>query len=67
MKKTTLLVVLAGILAGCASYKTKYVNEDIIDNVNPAKYPVHSVILLGNLEGKHGFDLGQLLSIQSSL
>ena len=67
MKKTTLLVVLAGILAGCASYKTKYVNEDIIDNVNPAKSPVHSVILLGNLEGKQGFDMGEILSTQSAL
>lgn len=67
MKKTTLLVILAAILAGCASYQTKYADEHMVTDTISVKSPKHSLILLGNLEGSQGFDMGEILSAQNAL
>ncbi|MEM9361425.1 MAG: phosphoesterase [Bacteroidota bacterium] len=67
MKKTTLLVIIASILVGCASYKTKYKDEPVKDDMVPLKSPQHSLIVLGNLEGQQGFDMGEILSAQEIL
>ena len=67
MKKITLLGITGCFLFGCATYKTRINKDGIINAWSDKQIPVNSLVLFGNLNGKEGFDMGEILAKKDGL
>ena len=67
MKKVSLTSLFICLCLGCASYQTQIKNDSISTKEPQNKPPSHRILLLGNLEGKGGFDLGEILTLKTGI
>lgn len=67
MRKITIIGITGCFLFGCATYKTK-INKDVdLQHGVEQETPIHSLLVLGNMSGRQGFDLGEILAKKAGL